>query len=62
MTEFCINLHTDLQEFSRRVLAAGGKVVLADNNVEAGEATAAGFRETFGEGRCVFSRLDVTDR
>ena len=51
-----------LQEFSRRVLAAGGKVVLADNNVEAGEATAAGFRETFGQGRCVFSRLDVTDR
>ena len=50
------------REFTTRVLKGGGKVVLADKNVEVGEKTCQELVEQFGEGRCVFAELDVTDR
>ena len=42
---------------ARRFHAEGASVLLADLNVEAGEALAAGL----GEGRAVFRRVDVSD-
>lgn len=50
------------KEFSRRVLEGGGRVILADKNVTAGEETTRELRERFGEQKCLFCVLDVTDR
>ena len=50
------------KEFSRRVLEGGGRLVLADKNVTAGQETTREFRERFGERVCLFLELDVTER
>eukprot|EP00092_Neocalanus_flemingeri_P007517 GFUD01008114.1.p1 GENE.GFUD01008114.1~~GFUD01008114.1.p1 ORF type:complete len:297 (-),score=69.31 GFUD01008114.1:121-1011(-) len=50
------------KEFSRRVLATGGKVVLADKNVEKGKETCKEFQEEFGTLSCLFQEIDVTKK
>ena len=49
-------------EFSLRVVRAGGKVVLADLDVEKGEDTCGRLKEVGGERCCSFERCDVTKR
>lgn len=48
------------KEFSRRVLESGGRVVVADKNVEKGKETCQGFQEKFGTSSCLFQETDVT--
>jgi len=50
------------REFTERVLKSGGKVVLADKNVEVGKQTHKELSEQFGAKSCLFVELDVTDR
>ena len=50
------------REFTERVLKSGGKVVLADKNVEVGKQTHKELSEQFGAKNCLFVALDVTDR
>ena len=50
------------KEFSSRVLKAGGRVVIADKNVEEGGKTVDEFKTMFGDDRVMFTELDVTDR
>jgi len=50
------------REFSSRVLKSGGKVVLADKNVELGKQTYDEFSAQFGAKSCLFVEHDVTDR
>ena len=50
------------REFTERVLKSGGKVVLADKNVEVGKQTHKELSKQFGAKSCLFVELDVTDR
>ena len=47
--------------FALRLLASGARVLLSDINQEAGLATLAELRATFGDDRVAFVRCDVTD-
>jgi len=50
------------KEFTRRVLLAGGTVLLSDKNPEGGLATTKGFQEEFGTERCTFHAADVSSK
>jgi len=50
------------EEFSRRVLEGGGRVVVADKNEEKGNETCLNFQEKFGASSCCFQYLDVTKK
>jgi len=50
------------KEFSRRVLVSGGKVVVADKNVEKGKETCRELQEQFGTSSCLFQEIDVTKK
>jgi len=50
------------KEFSRRVLVGGGRVVVADKNLEKGKETCLEFQEKFGTSSCIFQEVDVTKK
>jgi len=50
------------EEFSRRVLEGGGRVVVADKNEEKGMETCMNFQQKFGASSCCFQYLDVTKK
>jgi len=49
------------KEFSRRLLLAGGRVIISDLQEEVGNNTVKEFRTEFGEDRAHFVRCDVTN-
>jgi len=49
------------KEFSRRLLLAGGRVIISDLQEEVGNKTVDEFRKEFGEDRAHFVRCDVTN-
>jgi len=49
------------KEFSRRLLLAGGRVIISDLQEEVGNNTVKEFRKEFGEDRAHFVRCDVTN-
>jgi len=50
------------QEFTRRILKKGGRVVLADKNITVGQQTTRMFQEEFGGQCCMFQETDVSSK